>query len=71
MKEQRSIQWGGTNGLSSVTFYWTELLCQDFCIVDITRTFRLSSNENFSFFPSCFYRKDDLGLRRWGKPGID
>lgn len=19
----------------------------------------------------CFYRKDDLGLRRWGKPGID
>lgn len=50
MKEQRSIQWGGTNGLSSVTFYWTGLLCQYFCIVNITRTFRLSSNENFSFF---------------------
>lgn len=30
MKEQRSIQWGGTNGLSSVTFYRTELLCPDF-----------------------------------------
>lgn len=49
MKEERSIQWGGTNGLSSVTFYWTGLLCQYFCIVNITRTFRLSSNQHFSF----------------------
>lgn len=70
MKEKRGIQWGGTNGLSSVTFYRTGLLCQYICIVNITRTFRLSSNENCLFF-FCFYRKDDLGLRRRGKPGID
>lgn len=56
MKEKRGIQWGGTNGLSSVTFYRTGLLCQDICIVNITRTFRLSSNENCLFF-SAFTEK--------------
>lgn len=50
MKEKRGIQWGGTNGLSSVTFYRTGLLCQYICIVNITRTFHLSSNENCPLF---------------------
>lgn len=57
MKEKRGIQWGGTNDLSSVTFYRTGLLCQYIWIVNITRTFRLSSNEIASFFPPAFTEK--------------
>lgn len=66
---KKGIHKGGTNDLSSVTFYRTRLPCHYFASRILTGRSICLANENCFF---SFGRKDDRGLRFWlGKPTID